>query len=194
MSRILKLIKSDLVKGNSNLETTGFKLVVYFFISRFIRTVILVRLLKSSYKLIRFIASRLLRKKHIEIGENVSIKKGFLLPHPWCIIIADETKLGEHVSVGQYVTIGGNFKKNIKNANGTVQKLPIIGNRVIIGPGAVIGGPITIGDDVIIGANAVVTHNIPSNSIVYGQNKISKKKIKIPEKGDTYVIIKNDKS
>ena len=190
---IRDLIKSDIMKVNPDFKFSGgIQLFFYFFISRFIRTILLVRLLKSKNKFISFISSRILRRKNIEIGKSASIKKGFLLPHPWCIIIADHVKLGENVSVGQYVTIGGNFKKTNKNTDGSVQKLPIIGDRVIIGPGAVIGGPVTIGNDVIIGANSVVTHNIPSNSMVYGQNKISNKKIKIPEKGDSFSVIQNE--
>ena len=38
----------------------------------------------------------------------------------------------------------------------------------MIGAGAVILGSITIGDNVKIGANAVVTHDIPSNSVAMG--------------------------
>ena len=39
---------------------------------------------------------------------------------------------------------------------------------VFIGTGAVVIGNITVGDNVIIGANAVVTKDIPSNSIALG--------------------------
>lgn len=59
----------------------------------------------------------------------------------------------------------------------------------MIHPGAVIGGPVIIGDDVIIGANSVVTRDVPSNSIVYGQNTLAKKKIKIPETGGEFTIL-----
>ena len=38
----------------------------------------------------------------------------------------------------------------------------------MIGAGAVILGNISIGDNVIIGANAVVTHNVPSDSLAVG--------------------------
>ena len=43
-----------------------------------------------------------------------------------------------------------------------------IGNGVYIGPGAKIVGKVTIGDNVAIGANAVVTKDIPANSVVAG--------------------------
>ena len=38
----------------------------------------------------------------------------------------------------------------------------------MIGAGAVILGNISIGDNVIIGANAVVTHNVPADSLAVG--------------------------
>lgn len=66
------------------------------------------------------------------------------MPHPRCIIIASDVTIGNHVHVGQYVTIGGNFKRIKQLPNGKIQKLPIIGNKVMIHPGAVIGGPVTL--------------------------------------------------
>lgn len=44
----------------------------------------------------------------------------------------------------------------------------VIGNSVWIGGGAIIMPGITIGDNVVIGAGSVVTKDIPSNVIAYG--------------------------
>jgi serine O-acetyltransferase len=164
-------------------------LFIKFFISRSIRIIILIRLLKYNTKIISFLCSRILRRKCIEVSKASKIGTGVFFPHPWCIIVAGGVIIGDNVSIGQYVTIGGNFKKIRKNPDGSIQKLPIIGNRVMIHPGAVIGGPVIIGDDVIIGANSVVTRDVPSNSIVYGQNTLAKKKIKIPETGGEFTIL-----
>ena len=38
----------------------------------------------------------------------------------------------------------------------------------VLGPGSKILGSVTLGDNVFVGANAVVTHDMPSNSIVAG--------------------------
>ncbi|WP_370519400.1 DapH/DapD/GlmU-related protein [Flavobacterium sp. 9AF] len=54
-----------------------------------------------------------------------------------------------------------------------------MGNNVEIGANAVIIGRITIGDNVIIGAGAIVTKNIPSNSIAYGNPLIIKDRINV---------------
>lgn len=85
-----------------------------------------------------------------------------------------------------YKLIQTDLKKFRNRPDGSIQKLPIIGDRVMIHPGAVIGGPVIIGDDVIIGANSVVTKDVQSNSIVYGQNNLAKKKIEIPETGGEF--------
>ncbi|NFP91240.1 sugar O-acetyltransferase [Clostridium sporogenes] len=44
----------------------------------------------------------------------------------------------------------------------------VIGNNVWIGGGVIIMPGITIGDNVVIGAGSVVTKDIPSNKIAYG--------------------------
>ncbi|MGO5073497.1 sugar O-acetyltransferase [Clostridium sporogenes] len=44
----------------------------------------------------------------------------------------------------------------------------VIGNNVWIGGGVIIMPGVTIGDNVVIGAGSVVTKNIPSNKIAYG--------------------------
>ena len=46
--------------------------------------------------------------------------------------------------------------------------VPSIGNNCVLGPGSKILGSVTLGDNVFVGANAVVTHDMPSNSIVAG--------------------------
>jgi acetyltransferase-like isoleucine patch superfamily enzyme len=43
-----------------------------------------------------------------------------------------------------------------------------IGNRVFLGANAIVMMGVTIGDEVVIAAGAVVTHDVPSRSIVAG--------------------------
>ncbi|NLH17141.1 MAG: hypothetical protein GX455_11225 [Phycisphaerae bacterium] len=99
---------------------------------------------------------------HCWISTLVDISSGFMIAHV-CGIIVDGASgpIGNNFSLRQNVTIGGNYGKN---KNGRVQ--PLIGDNVSIGPGAAILGPITIGSNTIIGANAVVTTDIPENSVV----------------------------
>jgi serine O-acetyltransferase len=74
------------------------------------------------------------------------------------IVISRNVKLGEHIIIGQNVTIG-------KRHN---DKVPIIEDWVVINPHALLIGDIRIGHHSIIGGGAVVIHNIPPYSVVVG--------------------------
>lgn len=76
------------------------------------------------------------------------------------IFVAPYAKIGQNVTIFQQVTIG------IKMPGDKVA--PTIGNDCMIGAGAKILGNITIGNNVLIGANAVVTFDVPDNSVVAG--------------------------
>jgi serine O-acetyltransferase len=69
--------------------------------------------------------------------------------------------LGECCNISQGITIG-------QAGRGDQQFVPIIGDRVYIGPGAKLFGKLTIGNDVAIGANAVVTRDLPDNAVAVG--------------------------
>ena len=73
-------------------------------------------------------------------------------------MINSRCELGQRVSIGQGVTIGGSFGSGI----------PKIGSDVWISAGARVLGEISIGNNVIIGANAVVLKSIPDNCVVAG--------------------------
>lgn len=97
----------------------------------------------------------------IQLPINTNIKSGLRFFHYNCIIIAQQCKIGENVSIHQGVTIGRIF-------NGSKAGVPTIGNNVVIFAGAKILGNVTIGDYSVIGANAVVTDNVPPNSVCVG--------------------------
>jgi serine O-acetyltransferase len=77
------------------------------------------------------------------------------------VVIGETSKVGDDVTIYQYVTLGGTGKDKGK-------RHPTIGNNVVIGAGAIVLGPITIGDNVRIGAGAVVIKMVPENSTVVG--------------------------
>lgn len=81
---------------------------------------------------------------------------GVNVHHGWATIVLAE-RIGRNFSVYQNVTVG--YGKDGK---------PSIGNNVTIYTGAVVVGKIMIGDNVRIAANSVVRHDVPSNSLVYG--------------------------
>lgn len=105
----------------------------------------------------KLIKRRLSKKKFIILGKNSIAGNNIILPHPMNIVIGEDVIIGSDCIIYQGVTIG--------QSKG---RYPKIGNNVIIYPGAKIIGDIVIGDNSIVGANAVVTKNVPSNTIVAG--------------------------
>jgi len=109
----------------------------------------------------------LLLQKHIEhttgseISNRTKIGRGLFIPHVNGIVIHMDARIGDYCSLGQQVTIG-------IAGRGDNRGVPIIGDRVFIGPGAKLFGPIRIGNNVAIGANAVVTKDVPDNAVVVG--------------------------
>jgi len=82
------------------------------------------------------------------------------------VTINKNAKIGDHVTIGANVTVGGAGARRDKH--GVTRSAPIIGNRVYIATGAKILGGIEIGSHCIIGANAVVTKDVPDFSVVAG--------------------------
>jgi serine O-acetyltransferase len=95
----------------------------------------------------------------LEIFRDAEIGPGFLCAHHQSIVIGRGSKLGKNITVHSDVTVG-------RAAPGG--GFPVIGDNVYIGTGVKIIGPVTIGDNCTIGANAVVTKNMPANSIIAG--------------------------
>ena len=109
---------------------------------------------------------KILKRYNCIFSPMSNIGKNLSMPHPMGIVIGGDTKIGENCTIYQYVTIGQNNNK-----------FPKIGDNVTIYAGAKIIGDVEIGNNVIVGANAVVTHDVPNNSVVAGvPAKIIKKK------------------
>jgi len=103
--------------------------------------------------------------RELEVGENVLFGHNGL-----GIIIHPKSQIGNNVTIGSHVTIGGRGGPEV----------PIIGNNVWLGTGARILGGIKIGDNARIGANAVVLIDVPENATAVGvpARIVSKKKPK----------------
>jgi serine O-acetyltransferase len=104
-----------------------------------------------------------LRRLNVKYGFDIShrtkIGKGLYIGHYGGIVIHGDAEIGEYCNLSQGVTIG-------LLARGKNTGIPKIGNRVFIGPGATILGDIVIGDDVLIGTQAIVTFDVPDESVV----------------------------
>lgn len=90
----------------------------------------------------------------IEIGSG-DIGPGLYISHYHCVVFCKEA--GKNLRIGPGVVIG-------RNGCG----FPKIGNNVYIAANSTIIGDISIGDNVIVGAGSVVTKDLPSNGIYFG--------------------------
>ena len=96
------------------------------------------------------------------------LRKGIRYPHPVGIVIGDGVRIGRDVRIYQNVTIGLN-----ENVVGAKQSdYPTLEDGVFVYAGAVIFGSITIGARSVIGANAVISCDVPPDSIAFGYNQI----------------------
>lgn len=102
---------------------------------------------------------RLKVKYGFDISYRTQIGKGFYIGHFGNVVIHGDSIIGENCNISQGITIG------VSNY-GAKKGVPIIGNRVFIGPNAGIFGNISIGNNVTVGANAVVTDDIPDGKTV----------------------------
>lgn len=101
----------------------------------------------------------------VEVGENCRLINVSFSTEPYLI------KIGNHVSATQVrfeTHDGGVWVFRDKNPEIDIIKPIVVGNNVYIGFGAVILPGVTIGDNVVIGAYAVVSKDIPSNSVAVG--------------------------
>jgi len=99
----------------------------------------------------------------IDIHPGASIGRNFFIDHGF-VVIGETAEIGDDVTIYQLVTLGGTSPHD-----GIAGKRhPTIGDGVIIGSGAQVLGPITVGNRARIGANAVVTRDVPADTIVAG--------------------------
>lgn len=94
--------------------------------------------------------------------------------HPIGIVIGGGANLSDGVIIHQNVTFGAlRFDENERRGIFCEQ---FVGENTIICTGAKVLGDVKIGKNCLIGANAVLTVDVPDNSVVVGYNKILPKK------------------
>ncbi|MDR2841703.1 MAG: hypothetical protein LBV52_00690 [Spirochaetaceae bacterium] len=138
----------------------------------------------SRNRIFKIAAGNLLEKLYGCQINCTEIDKSILFAHHarGCTIIA--SKICENVVIFQNVTIGSNLKFNKVSNEWENVGNPIICKNVIIADGAKILGPIIIGENSVVGAGAIITKDIPANSIVYGVNQFK-------PKDDSYDLVFN---
>ena len=90
-----------------------------------------------------------------------------------CTIVA--AKLCKGVVIYQNVTLGSNMKYDKLKQEWQNVGSPILDENVVVSDGAKILGPVVIGKNTVVGAGAIITIDIPENSVAYGVNQYKAK-------------------
>lgn len=96
------------------------------------------------------------------ISPKAEIGRGFRLPHPVGVVIGEHVVIGNDVTIYQSVTLGSHGKA------GQRRDYPIIEDAVVLFANSVIIGGVRVGRGSIVGANSVVTKDVPEYSVVAG--------------------------
>lgn len=111
------------------------------------------------------------RKLGAQIGEECEIYPSANLMEPYLVEIGNHVRINEGVT---FVTHDGgvwvlrSLEKTEQDRNIDIFGTIKVGNNVHIATNVTIMPNVTIGNNVIVGCGAIVTHDIPDNSIAVG--------------------------
>lgn len=97
----------------------------------------------------------------ISIPYNTRVGAGLYIGHHGGIVVHHGAVLGRNCNLNHGVTIG--MKYGGKNPG-----VPVLGDRVYLGPGCKVIGGVRLGDDAAVGANAVVLDAVPAGCTAAG--------------------------
>ncbi len=106
-----------------------------------------------------------------DYGYNVHVGDNFYANFDCIFLDGNKISIGNNVMVGprcSFFTASHPIAKRERNALLEYAQQITIGDDVWIGGGTIINPGVTIGSNVVIGAGSVVTKDIPSNVIAYG--------------------------
>ena len=104
----------------------------------------------------------------IEIHPKANIGKNLFIDHGMGVVIGETSEIGNIVTIYHNVTLGGISPSIDSDNQRNLKRHPTLQDDVVVGSGAQVLGPIIIGKNSKIGANAVVTKDVPKNSIMVG--------------------------
>ena len=102
---------------------------------------------------------------NIEIGENFYSNHNLVILDPGKVIFGDNVFIGPNCG---FYTAEHPLDYETRNKGLEIAKPIKVGNNVWFGGNVVVLGGVTIGDNCVIGAGAVVTKDIPSDSVAAG--------------------------
>ena len=106
-----------------------------------------------------------------DYGYNIEIGENFYSNHNLVILDCAKVKFGDNVFIAPncgFYTAEHPLDAETRNKGSEYAKPIIIGNNVWIGGGVQILSGVTVGNNSVVAAGAVVTKNVPDNSVVAG--------------------------
>jgi len=106
---------------------------------------------------------------YADYGHNIKVGKKVFINSGCCFQDQGGIEIGDNVLIGQQVVIATINHDVAPNKRANMLTAPVkIGNCVWIGAHSTILAGVTIGDNSIIAAGAVVTKDVPQNTVVAG--------------------------
>lgn len=102
------------------------------------------------------------RRTGVYLSRHVRIGPGFRIEHAGKSYINTDAVFGAGCTIMHNVTLGVSHSRRGRPG------VPVVGDRVFIGPNAVLYGGIHVGDDAMIGANSVVNRDVPAGTLAAG--------------------------
>jgi maltose O-acetyltransferase len=104
-------------------------------------------------------------------GQNIHLGDRVYLNVLCTILDCNEVRIGNHVMVGpavQIYTAAHMLQAEPRNQGWEVAKSIVIEDNVWLGGGAILLPGVRVGRNAVVGAGAVVTRNVPANTVVVG--------------------------
>ena len=106
---------------------------------------------------------------YTDYGQNITVGKNVFINSGCCFQDQGGIEIGDNVLIGQQVVLATLNHDLMPEKRANMSPAPIkIGNDVWIGAHATILAGVTIGNGAVIAAGAVVTKDVPANTVVGG--------------------------
>jgi len=115
-----------------------------------------------------------------DYGYNIEVGNNFYSNHNLTILDVCKVTFGDNVFIGpncSFYTAGHPIDAETRNKGLEYGKKISVGNNVWFGGNVVVLPGVTIGDNAVIAAGAVVTKDVPANTVVAGNPAVVKKTI-----------------
>ena len=106
---------------------------------------------------------------YADYGQNITVGKNVFINSGCCFQDQGGIEIGDNVLIGQQVVIATLNHDLMPEKRGNMLPAPVkIGNNVWIGAHATVLSGVTIGNGAVIAAGAVVTKDVPENTVAAG--------------------------